>query len=376
MDSMEPQTVTVIGRREPPSDDVTMLIDDQILGGWLTARITRGIERLPSDFSLSLTELYPDSADLMQIKPQQECSVLIGADLVLTGYVDIVQPGFSSTEHTLLVSGRSKCLDLVDCSAEWPNGQISGSDLLDIARKLAQPYGITVDSLDDVGDAIPTFNLMRGETPFEIIERLCRYRQLLAYDDVDGALVLARVGKTRAASGFAQGINVEVANATWSGHLRYSEYRCYAQSTDVFNDVGVDSGNLIATYPDTGVTRHRQRMIVCGSSGGGIGQQVAIDRAAWEALRRAGRSHEVRLTTDSWRDAAGALYAPNTLVALDLPTLKVADVEWLISEVTYRKDASGTHCDLVIMPPAAFIPQPEAGFLIAAEFASTPRGNQ
>jgi prophage tail gpP-like protein len=147
--------------------------------------------------------------------------VRIGADVVITGYVDRVVPQLTAGRHAVGVLGRGKCQDLVDCAAEWPGGQIVGSSVLEIARKLAAPYGIGVSSAVDPGDPIPQFNLMRGETPFEIIERLCRFRQLLAYETPRGDLMLSRVGQVRAGSGFAQGVNVENAIATFSMDQRY-----------------------------------------------------------------------------------------------------------------------------------------------------------
>jgi prophage tail gpP-like protein len=364
-------TVTANAAR---SDDVTILIDGRSYGGWQDVRITRGIERLPSDFELRLTDLYAADADALQIKPGDPCTVRIGGQAVITGYVDIVTPSISKDEHAIAVYGRSKCADLVDCSAEWPNGQIVGSSVLEVARKLAEPYGITVEAVDDAGAPIPKFNLMRGESAYEIIERLCRFRALLAYDDEDGNLLLARASTTqRAASGFRQGINVESASATLSMHERFSEYRCYMQPVAKFLDVG-NGGDLIASRPDQTVKRHRLKILIAESSGGGIGgQEVAAARAGWESSRRFGRSFAVRLTTDSWRDKAGSLYQANTLVALDLPTLKVSGRVWTISEVTYRKGADGTHCDLVIMPPQAFDVAPAVfDSALAAEVAGLP----
>ena len=58
------------------------------------------------------------------------------------------------------------------------------------------------------------------------------------------------------------------------------------------------------------------------------------------------------------RDSAGALYCPNTLVDVLLPALMARGETWIVSEVTYRRDEGGTACDLVIMPPEAFTPQP------------------
>lgn len=362
------QRIEIWGRR-PPGDDVTIIVNGQTLGGWTNVRIARGVERCPSDFQLGMTEVYPGQADAMQIKPGDACQVKIGHTKVITGYIDRVMPAIQGRQHSIRVMGRGKCADLVDCSAEWPGGQISGSSVLEIASKLAKPYGITVSGA--TSDPIPTFNLMRGETPWEIVERLCRFRQLLAYETTDGNLTLSQVGTTRAASGFKEGYNVEQATATWGMDQRFSDYLCYLQSVETLDDLGT-GGDLIATYNDKGVPRHRMLMMVAESSGGGLGLNVARDRVQWEASRRFGRSAEVRLITDNWRDSAGDLYAPNTLVPLDLPTLKISGKLWAVSEVTYVKDENGTHCELLIMPPQAFQPQPTLLQPVPAELATLP----
>lgn len=365
----------VVTASTPPSDDVTIEINGQAYGGWQDVRITRGIERLPSDFGLRLTDFYAADADLLQIKPGDSCVVKIGKTKVLTGYVDVVSPSISSRSHDISVSGRSKCADLVDCSAEWPGGQISGSSLLELARKLGEPYGIDVDTDVDVGPPIPKFNLNRGDSAFEIIERLCRFRQLLAYDDADGNLFLTRTSTQRAASGFREGVNVQTANAVYSSHDQFSEYRCYLQPVAKLLDLG-GGGDLIASRVDQTVLRHRVKIMIAEASGGGIGgYDVAADRVSWEASRRYGRSSAIRITTDAWRDRSGALYEPNTLVPIDIPSLKITGKLWTIGEVTYRKGEQGTLCDLLIMPPQAFNPAPAVfDTSLSADVASLPTG--
>lgn len=337
------------------ADDLTLVAGDRQLSGWTRVRVTRGIERCPSDFQIEMSDRYPGQPFDVVVNPGDACQVLIGADLVITGYVDKVSPSFDPLNHTITISGRSKCEDLVDCAAEWPGGQILGSSVLDIAQKLAKVYGITVSATGDVGAGIPQFNLMLGETAYDVIERICRYRALLPYDGPDGNLILAAVGTTQAANGFAEGINVERARVVLSMDQRYSEYLVFLQSVDLFTDTGL-GGNLYATAPDAGVPRHRRRVIISESGGGG--QDVSKRRAEWEAARRYGRSACVTLTTDSWRDSAGVLYTPNTLVPLDLPHLNVTGKTWLIGEVTYARGAEGTRAMLTIMPPEAFNPQP------------------
>lgn len=201
---------------------------------------------------------------------------------------------------------------------------------------------------------------MLSETSYAVIERICRYRALIPYEGTDGNLILGAIGAARAANGFTEGINVEKARAVYSGDQRYSEYLAFIQSVDVFTDTG-NGGNQIAIVPDPTVPRHRRRVIIAESSGGGT--DVAKQRANWECARRYGRSFVVALTTDSWRDSAGTLYTPNTLVPLALPKLKLPTLGtngnmWVISDVTYRLDENGTHADLTIMPPTAFYPEP------------------
>jgi prophage tail gpP-like protein len=339
------------------NDDLTLTVGEQTISGWLDVRVTRGIERCPSDFDISLTERFPGEAAEVVVQEGDRCEVYVGGDLVVTGYVDKYVPSISASAHSIRVCGRGKCQDLVDCAAEWENCQISGSSALQIASKLAGAYeDLQVWSRgEDVGAPIPQTNLILGETAWEIIERVCRFRGLLAYETADGNLFLGQVGDTSAASGFTEGVNVQSATMDYSIDQRFSEYIALLQSTDRFGDAG-EGGNIRAHAYDRGVRRNRKMMIIAeyGDSGG----DVVARRAEWEAARRLGRANRLRLTTDSWRDAAGALWEPNTLVPLELPSLKVTGKRWLISEVTYQRDEEGTRADLVIMPREAFIPQP------------------
>ncbi|WP_454825402.1 phage baseplate assembly protein [Paraburkholderia xenovorans] len=338
------------------ADDLTLIMDSASVGGWTKIRVTRGIERLPSDFEIEMTDKYPDDLEQISIIPGESCSVAIGTDVVLTGYVDRVIPGFDRKSHRIRVVGRGKCQDLVDCSAEWEGGQISGSNALQIAQKLAAPYGITVTSDGNDGPSIPQINLMIGETAFEVIERISRYAGLLAYDLPDGNLRLARAGVDSHSSGLAQGQNIEEAEFEWSTDLRYSEIDAYLLTMQTMGDAGA---NLVpvATATDATVDRHRKLYIV--SEQVQAGRNIAQERANWEAARRAGRSQMVHARVDSWRDGDGMLWTPNTLVPVALPFLKIPEETFmLISEVTYLLDDDGTHAQLVLMPPDAFKPEP------------------
>lgn len=339
------------------TDDLSLIIGSQSLSGWTEISVIRGIEKLPSSFEISLTEplTQPTAASIV---PGQPCQVKLGNDLVITGYVDRYAPSISAFDHRVRVSGRSKCQDLVDCSAEWPNNQISNVSALALAQKLAKPYGITVTAASTAAAnaIVQTYVMLWGETAYDVLERACRFSQLLAYDGADGNLILAQVGTAQAASGFTEGKNVISAEAAYSIDQRYSDYVVRRMSFSSLNDLG-QGGDIMRDFPDQGVPRHRLRYII--AENGGNPQDVALARGQWEARRRAGRAFQLRVTTDSWRDAAGTLWTPNTLVPVSLPSLKITNKVWVIGEVTYKRDGqSGTTAELLIMPPDAFQPEP------------------
>jgi prophage tail gpP-like protein len=355
------------------SDDVTLTVDSRVLAGWTSVRVTRGIERCPNDFEIELTDLEPRAVDGIVVHPGDACTLHFGKDLMITGYVDRVMPRISPTDHSIRVFGRGKCQDLVDCAAIWPGTQIVGSNIYEIAFKLAQPYGIGVQSVGDLGGVVQQYNFSHGATAWSIIEEWCRIRKVLAFETPEGNLQLLSAGSApvpllgatnqfaAAASGFTEGINVQSAEAEWSMDQRFSEYRCFRQSIDTLLDLG-EQGNLVATFQDKAVARYRVHDTIAEVANG-QGLDNAMERAQWEASRRAGRSSTIRLTTDSWRDSAGNLYTPGTTAPLSIPSLyKQEDPRlgpsWVISEVVYHRDDQGTTADILMMPREAFAPPP------------------
>lgn len=352
----------------PSADDtVTVISGGRRLTGWQAVRITRGCERMPSDFDVALTERYPGEAAEAVISPGSPCQVMCGNALVITGYIDRYTPSISPRNHRVRIMGRSKSEDVTDCSVTptmITGMQIITSSLLDLATQLCKPFGITVTSL--TGDNIPLsqpggaplqFNAVLTETCFEIIERVARYAGVLVYDDTDGNLIIAKVGATQMASGFAQGVNVQAAAASFSMDERFSVYLPMLMSTNFLGQQGI-GGAQFPEVKDQGVPRFRPLIVV--SEQFQFGESYAEKRAQWEMARRFGRSQAVRLTCDSWRDSAGNLWTPNSLVTIDLPALKLTPSEpWVIGDVTLIRDQErGTVADLTIMPKEAFTPEP------------------
>ncbi len=347
---------TQLATAPTPSADVTINVGGMALSGWEKVTVTRGCERLPASFELAVTERYPSQPTQIVIQPGAPCTVMIGQASIIVGYVDRYEASVTPTTHTVAVTGRSKCRDLVDCSAVVPNSAVGSCTPMSLAQSLAKPFGISVSG-DAETPQLPQINIALGETPAEIIARVARYAVRLVYDDVDGNLVLAKVGTARHASGFAEGVNCQSWNVTYSSDDRYSEYISVLFSMQTMQELG-NSGNLLGIAKDPGVSTYRPLIIV--SEQFILGQSVALQRAQWEAQRRRGRSQALRVVCDSWFDSAGTLWTPNTLAAVSFPSVKLqAGAMWIVSEVTYNLDPEGgTFAEVTLMPPEAFTVEP------------------
>jgi prophage tail gpP-like protein len=350
-------------RQSRPStpDVLSLIVGGQEWQGWQRVAVTRNMETVPASFDVEVTEHYPTTGDIA-IKPGDPCQVKIGGDLVITGYVDRYTAAFGPYQHTVRIEGRSKSEDLVDCAAfvgskDNPTYQIMGGTTLSIAQQLAKPYGVTISSTAGDGVQIPRFNINLGETAWEIIDRVTRYSQLIAYDLTDGSVQLSQVGTKSMGSGFRQGDNVEQANVIFSMDQRYSVYEGHLLSTQAyFTDQGVSAPDKGTIVTDDGVPRFRKRIII--SEQMQLGEPIVKQRVIWERNRRAARSQAVNVTADSWRDASGTLWDINHLAPIELPALKLPQATWVIGQITFTRDEAGQHAHVTLMPKEAFMPEP------------------
>lgn len=345
-----------------PDGEVEIVAGGQKVSGWTEVEIGGGLDRAPATFSLGMTERFPGQAQDLVLKPGDACEVRIGGDLVITGYINRVPRSLSATHHGIRVEGRSRCQDLVDCSALVPGmslvNQSIGTLAPQLVAKFAGPVNVLLPDGDGDGRAYQ-LSITLGETPWEIISQVASYEGLLVHDDARGNLVICRVGTSKMASGFTEGVNVQSADAANDDSMIYSDYvpALFAQDTlQQFGTAGNQAGGVVK---DPLVQRYRPLIVISEQNMQGIG--LAQKRAVWEATRRRGRAQSVTLVCDSWRDSAGTLWTHNVLAPVHLPTLHIERQDWIIAEWAFKRDGhSGTTAHLTLMPPEAFAVQPAA----------------
>lgn len=336
--------------------EVTLLVGGRVYGGWQRVDIDRGMEQIAGTFTVELTERWHGHDQPWTIMPGAACEVRVDGTVVITGYVDEVNPHYDPAGHGVTISGRDTTGDLVDCSAIHKGGEWTGATLDRIARDLCAPFGVAVSVQTDVGRAFPKFALQQGESVFEALDRAAKQRGVLLMSDGVGRLVLCRAGSVRSGVTLAKGINIEQSQGQFSHRDRHSQYIVKGQSPGSdFAAAPEHHTQTRATATDGAVTRYRPLIIIADQGDGG----TYADRAVWERNVRAGKGSRVTCTVTGWTHAGG-LWQPNTLVRVQDDWIGI-DSDLIIARVRFSLSESGSVTDLELCRPEAFdlIPLPD-----------------
>jgi prophage tail gpP-like protein len=339
-----------------PVDPVTLRLAGVDWTFWKSCEISVQVDAVAGSFSIGAADPWSAGAQVLPIAAGMECEVLIGDARVLTGYIDKVSPSFSASDHAISITGRSKSADLVDCSAVHKPGHWRGLTALELASVLAEPFGVSVIAMSDVGAPFPSFKLEQGETAFEALDRCLKQRELLACSYGNGGILLVRVGAWSSSTALVQGENILQASANYDMTDRFSEYLVQGQQPGNDKVYGEAAANVHAKTRDESVARYRP-FILRSESAGDVA--AARQRAAWERTVRAARSVTVSVTVQGFRMRDGGLWTENSLTEVDIPYLQIQQ-ELLISQVTYRRDAQGGSTTVMeLKDPKSFQPEPK-----------------
>lgn len=344
---------------------VKLLVNGLEYSGWKKVSVTAGIERQARDFTLEVTDRWPEQTDIpRRIRPGDPCQLFIGADGIMTGYVDATPISYDGSSVTVGVKGRSKTADLVDCSAVNKPGQWKGQKLEKIAQDMATPYGIKVIAQADTGAVFVDHQIQQCETVFESIDRMLKFRHLLATDDADGNLVFITAGEEGTASPLILGQdgNILSGNADLDFKDRFSQYICKGQhaGTDAdFEEEDDDASTEAATSEsadtaDAAITRKR---VIIFKQSGQSDEGTCRDKVNYERDSRATKSLMASYKVQGWRQINGALWEPNKMVRVLDPIIGF-DRQMLISEVQYELSEEGTFTTLTVGPREGFISSP------------------
>ena len=337
-----------------PRHDVALVLGGKAYLGWTSVMIDRGIDSLVGSFTLELASKEKTGAEDWPVAPGDPCEIVLGGKAIITGYVDAVTRGIEAENRSLRVSGRDKACDLVDCSALNKPGSWRNVALDKIARELAAPFGVKLTFTGDAGKPLARFALQQGETAWAAIERLARYRGLIAFSDGLGGVIIGNPDSGKRAGQIREGENLLSGEAEFDHSQRFSQYVIKGQASGSDQRHGKAVAQVKGEQADASVTRYRPLLII----GEEQSDQASLHkRAEWEATVRAGRAERLTAHVPGWfggdGSANGPVWEPGARAAIDAPSLKLSG-DRLIERVQLLRDNDGTRSEIMLVPPSAW----------------------
>ena len=313
---------------------------------------------MAGSFELEVSDRWGGQEVAWAISEEDPCRVEIDGETVVAGHVDRRAISLSGEDRTLSYTGRDRCAALVDGSAGLERWTFRNATILDLARKVCEPFGIAVSAQTgiDLGPKIRKLVVSPGDAAFAVLERAAVSAGVLLVSDGAGGVLITRSGTARAAA-LVEGKNLLGASVDYDATERFHTYRVVTQvgGTD---EASGEVTRVRAEATDRGVKRTDRTLIIRPESG--VTKDYARRRADWEARVRAARAETVTVTLRGWRQPAdGALWPVNALTRIRSPGIGVSG-EMLISQVDFSIGSDGELTQLRLVRPDAFEPEPQA----------------
>ena len=321
---------------------------------WTNVVINRSLDSVCGTYEVSVIDTGELSLKRLNIKMGDVVEVLIDDNVIITGYIEDINPSYTKTEHKITIGGRAKTGDLVDCSFPSKLRDWKQQTILAIITSICNEFNIDVVVDVALQSAVAKkidFTANEGETAFEAIRRLSINGAFRMVTSTKGELALVQSGNRKATTKLQKGINILEGNLIQSNKERYSDYKVKgAGSSGIFSSL-VKTTTPSAEAVDSGITRSRPLTILTE-----INTEIgsAIDRANWERALRAGNSRLLNYMVQGWVQKDGTPWDINTLVDVEDDILSV-NGRFLIQGVSFILDPrSGTTSNLTLCSPEKY----------------------
>jgi prophage tail gpP-like protein len=353
--------------------DIVVEVDGIAYSNFLSVSVTRSLETIANEFTVTGTV---EKLEDFQISLGDDVVILFHEVSILDGYVESISSEYSNNGHTVTISGRDRTADIVDGTVFKPlviNGAMTLKVLL---TKLLSENGISnINVIDlvrpDIFEKTDQIEVEKGTGLFEVVDKYCAKRQVLATTNGQGDLVITRGGVEaeeysdkilHIANQFQSGQNnVLQASKTQASSNRYNKYIVQCQE-DILSQLfkGSSLGNEILPVNegvvfDQDIRKSRVLVIVDESLGSA---ELAKKRAEWEASIRKSRSFGYTCSVQGFLVDKTKVWSPNSLVHVTDERLDV-DEKLLIRDVSFSYNVdNGSITQLTLVKEDSYIPKP------------------
>ena len=210
-----------------PNEIATVIAGGQVLQFWQTVEVEREFSQPVVYARVAVAEIgNPSQGWLTQrLAPGVPAQVLLGGRQVLNGAVIVRQAAYDANKHAVEITIADHSINLRG-TVDGNPGQYINSTITQIASAVAGAVGVNFSLIGSPSGANLPFARVSehpSEKRFDLIERLCRMRNLHLLSDGKGAMQAMRGGSGRIAATLTEGVNIESARLVMRDDDAYNQ---------------------------------------------------------------------------------------------------------------------------------------------------------
>jgi len=294
-----------------------------IYSGFESISITKSMQSISDTFSLEVfngDQLNINGNDLIQILDDNKTK--------FTGYVDDYNLSIGDKKKPLVLAGRSKTCDLVDCNIKEIK-QYNAQTPKQIISDLVSPFGLKVSSTLTL-DSIDSFDTKVGETYFNAINRLCKQYNILPISDSLGNLKLIK-NENKKISNTLKDNDLLSIDFNQNFTSRFSEY--------IYKQEFLIKDSTDSNVKDKDITRFRPFVDINSDD------KTNEDMAKWKRNNDISKSINLQIVIDNWDIEI------NTIIKIDTSIVKN---DFLVKDITYTYDNGGKKASATLVDKGLF----------------------
>jgi prophage tail gpP-like protein len=350
---MEDKVVLIIGNSKIPYE------------GWTSVDINKSLENLSGSFSISMTQLFNTDNVITSfiIKKGDKCVLTINDEPIITGFVDDVNIGYTSTSHTINVTGRDTTKDLIDGSLIGSADLIASYTPKKLVEHILLVKGMTsINVIDNTGLSLKydeDFNASAGKNAWQQLDKYLQKKSIFATVNENGDIILFRgsFGSTSdALFHLIQGgnikNNIKSGNRIDSEKDRFNKIVVLSQSPSSVSDGSFsEQGGESYSAIDSSIRDTRQLEIVANAN---LTSKECQDLANFQKNIRQARGTGYTYTIQGFTQTNGDLWLPNYEVYIQDEYFNIAD-SFLIKSVNLKQNiGTGTITTLEVVDKLAY----------------------
>ena len=331
-------------------NEVAVLIGGQRFRFWSDVRLTRSVDAMDTlGFSAPFEADAPGFRETFEPFSYKPLVVTVGGDPLFTGTLVGITPEVGDKQRTINVSGYSLPGVLNDCTppaSSYPV-EFNSVNLQSIAEQLCRPFGISVEFTDNLGPVFERVAVGPGNTVLSFLSDLARQRALVVSSTPEGALLFQQSVE----SGSPVAVLREDSSPVLSVSPSFSPQQYFSHVTGLEPVLlGTEGSQYTVKNPHlVGVTRP-VTFKAKDTQGGDVKTSVEAKLG-----RMFGNMVAYSVSVNTWRDAQGALWAPNTTVKLLAPGAMVYEsYEFIIRSIRFRRSDNKEKAVLDLVLPGSF----------------------